>query len=512
VLVLDAFNGGGNQDARFNQTHVTDIRLAERFTAMAGRHTLKAGFELDGTDRRHRDRTNFGGTFIFGADVERNESGLPAPGAGGDERTISPLERYRRTLEGRPGYGPSYFSIVRGDPDVRFRQWWGGAFIQDEWAAARTLTVSYGVRYEHQTHVDRGDAGARAGFAWTVGERHVIRAGAGLFFQRLEPDLTLDLLRLDGRRQHEVLVVDPSFFPVVPDQVSDLTRGLPTTYRKADGLRAPRVVIASVTYERRLPSNTFLTLGYGSQTGDRLLRTRNVNAPDADGAAPHPELGPVLQYESTGHLRRDDISLGWRWLPTNAVNVYANYVYLLRARSDTDGRRTAPADSRHPTAELGLPAGMRPHQFHVESLFTFPGDVLVSPRVVFESDGAFNITTGYDNNGDGLFTDRPGLASGEPNAIQTPYGWLTADPGTGAAIVPRNFGRAGRRLRADLHVSKRFLVAADRVVFSLAVDVLNVTNRANLAGFNGVLTSPEFGQPKRAIDPRRFDLSASLSF
>ena len=49
-----------------------------------------------------------------------------------------------------------------------------------------------------------------------------------------------------------------------------------------------------------------------------------------------------------------------------------------------------------------------------------------------------------------------------------------------------------------------------RITFNLFVN--NLTNRVNLAGYSGVLTSPLFGQPTTAINPRRINIGLGLGF
>ena len=58
------------------------------------------------------------------------------------------------------------------------------------------------------------------------------------------------------------------------------------------------------------------------------------------------------------------------------------------------------------------------------------------------------------------------------------------------------------------------LHASKSVVRGLVVSASanNVLNRTNLSGFNGVVTSPVFGEAKRALDPRRVQLDLRFTF
>ena len=498
VLVLDAFYGGGNQTYLFNDAGTTALQLIQRLTTSVGRHTLKLGADLDGAEFSRTDMANFGGTFLFGADFERSPSGEPMLNEAGDRIAISPLENYRRTVLGVPGYAPSQFFVTRGNPDLFLRQWWGGWFAQDDWTLHPRLTVSYGIRQEFQSDVDGVAFAPRAGVAWAVDEarRNLVRAGAGVFYTRVEPDLTFDVQRSDQLQQ--LLIVRPGFFPDVPATPSG-QNVLPTAFVRAPELVMPQTLRVALAYERQLPRGGLLTLGYDRQEGRNLLRTRNINAPDSNGVRPDPTRGPVLQYESTARRERHEVSVGFRLQPNPRLSGFVNYSYV-DGRSDTDGRSTVPADSHHLESEYGYIAADRPHQVSAGGWMTFPGGLTVAPFVTFASGRAFNITTGFDNNLDGLFTDRPGVGTaGSSTAIDTPYGLFDLAPHAPDQIILRNAGREPRQIRVDVNVTQQF----ESVGIYFGVDVENVFNRANFTGINGVLTSPSFGQPALALNPRR---------
>jgi len=513
VMVLDAFTGGGNQEALLSVTQPRETLATDTITIAVPRHTLKFGADVRWADRQYIDKTNAGGSFVFGADVERDAAGIPLEDSGGERLVISPLERYRRTVLGVAGYTPSQFFMTRGEPEVRFRETAVGVYAQDDWIPNQRLTLSYGVRSEWQTAASQPSLGLRAGVALALDDarKNVLRVGAGTFYRRIEPELTLDVTRLDGVHQEQVLIQHPSFFPTVPPSVGSVPALTPSIYVKDSELRSPQVMMSAASYERQLTTRMFMTMKYGFQRGTDLLRTRNVNAPDLDGVRPEPDFGQVLQYESTGRLQRHELSAGWRWNTWRDSTLFANYSHV-HARSDTDGRTTIPADGSRLDQEFGSAAADRRHWTTVGANLMLPGALFVSPYLTAGSGRVFNLTTGFDNNGDGVFTDRPAVvAAGTLGAIQTPYGWLLADRPYDAVMVARNAGREPWTARLDVRVLRSFRFSTTGGV-TVAANIENVLNRANYEGFNGVVTSSSFDQPKRAGTPRRISLAASVSF
>lgn len=515
VLVLDAFHAGGNQDSlQFYETSDT-VEIRNTLTYAFRKHMVKVGVQAEGTQRTNIDRSGFGGTFIFGTDVERDSAGVPLVNADGLTQNITPLERYRRTLLNLPGYGPSQLSIVSGDPRVAFKQGWLAWFAQDDWAIAPRLTVSLGLRHEWQSLLDDpdGSLAARFGAGWTIDAagRNVVRGGVGLFDTRLDGDLALDTTRFDGHHQHEVTVQRPGVFPEVPVDVAGSAISNTAIHLMAPDLRVPRTLLSTVSYERKLPGNLLAAVEYAHQRGSRLLLRRNHNARTGDGVLPFPGQGPIIQYESLGEAKRDELQVSLRFNVTKIMSASGGYTRAW-SRATTDGWRSAPAAFGDLSSEWGLPADDREHQYHLGGTFYLPWQIYVSPYVSGSSGRPFNVTTGRDNNGDTLFTDRPGLASeGQPGAIRTPLGIFNPNPRPGDVLVPRNLGRGPDELRLDFHVSKvTTLVGSAK--FTLACDVENVANRANYSGFTTVVTSPLFGQPNRALGPRRVLLSARISY
>lgn len=511
TLVLDAFHAGGRQDALFMDENRRSAQFRDTLTFGYKKLMMKAGVQAEFASTRLLDQSGFGGTFLFGSDVERDATGTPIRDAQGQLIAISPLERYRRTVLGTPGYVPSQFSIVTGDPRLSYSQWWLSWFTQNDWTVRQGMTLSFGARQEWQTYVgSRGDLAARVGLGWNIDSagRNVVRAGAGIFYGRIGPELALDTTRYDGTHQREVVINRPDTYPELPA----VDPAFPATIHvKAPDLAAPSTTVATVSYERALPGHLVGIVEYAHDRGEHLLLQRNINAPADDGTLPMPDSGPVLQYASLGESRSHQLLTSVRFNLEGKVTVMGGYRRTW-SRATTDGFRTAPADPNDLGAEWGMPAADREHRGHLGATFYLPWDVYLSPYATASSGRPFNITTGRDANGDTLFAERPAFASpGDPGAIATPVGLLTLEPGPGATLIPRNFGRGRPEVRLDVHVSKLTRLSK-RLRVTLACDVQNALNSGLFSAYYTVVTAPGFTEPNRALATRRVLFTARVSY
>jgi carboxypeptidase family protein len=517
ILVLDAFNAGGNQTSLFINNMSHSLQLADNLTRIFDNHMLKLGLRADAIYIKSTDRANFNGTFIFGTDVNRDALGAPAFSTGGETTLITPLENFRRAKLGLSGYGPSQLIIVGADPTVHLTQWQLGWFIQDDWRIAPRLTLSYGLRHDFQTHLaDKMNLAPRASVAWVPdkAEKSTVRAGAGLFYSTVFSDITLTT----ARPTEELRIQQPGFFPVIPITFDGATVALPTIYTKAPGMKAPYSIIATASYERQLPRNLFGSVSYTWQRGLHLLRTRNVTAP-GPLAAPNSSSGVNLQYESTGKASRHELMLGLRGNIGSRVTLFSNYA-LSRTRSDTDDPNAAPANSYDLASDFSYASFDRRHSFYFGGTLSLPQSMSISPFVSLMSGQPFNITTGRDNNGDTIFMDRPAFAvQGGPYALATRFGVFNPNPLPGDPIIGRNFARAPGQAIVNLNFSKTFLLdwisrrrAQQSYSLVFDINIENLFNRTNLIGFNGVLTSPLFGRANRALNGRRVEFALSFSF
>jgi hypothetical protein len=175
-----------------------------------------------------------------------------------------------------------------------------------------------------------------------------------------------------------------------------------------------------------------------------------------------------------------------------------------------------PQSSSTNAGEFAHPTGLPSWQLFGNATFTFPKKIQLSGNLNSGGDRHYNITTGFDNNGDGDFNDRPQYAEpGTPGAVATPYGLLVASGGTG--VFPRNKGVMPWRVYLDCNLQRAFTItrnkkAEHQQVITVNLRSSNVLNHLNVTQVGGVLGSPLFGVPYAASNGRRVEAGLRYSF
>jgi hypothetical protein len=460
--VAGAFTGGGPQCC---PEHSTSERLAfaDNLTISAGRHLLKAGIDFAGAHTSELSERDFGGTFYYAS-----------------------LSFYRLRR-------PQLYTLSAGAPNLGFGLWRFAAYWQDEIRLKPGFTLSPGLRYETQTHLnDRNNWAPRLGFAWAPfkSQNTVVRGGAGVFYQQLEEGQLSQALRYDGIRQRQIIILRPRQADPLGGEPLD---SFPASVnRLAADLRTPYQLHAALSVERQLPHNLILSATYNYVRGVHLFRTRDINAP-LPGAfeRPNPALGRVAQLESSSTATYHGLSVTFSQSFGERMTLFGNYT-LARAVDDADAPGAMPMDSYNLAAERGPAAGDERHQFFFGAAFALPYGLELSPLVYFNTGRPYNITTGFDDNGDLTTNDRP-------------------------AGVGRNTGRGPNFASVDLRTSKTFSfrrAGSDQQLFwiEVAAEASNLFNRVNLAEFSGIQTSPFFGRANAAHNPRQITLQVTFYF
>jgi hypothetical protein len=532
LMVAGAFNGGSSQ---IGQTaHVTDFtELQSSTTVVHKAHTILFGARVHYNAIKDVSPSNFGGTFSFFGVTNAPVLGMDNQPIGNETADISSLEQYRRTLLfenlGYPaalirslGGGASQFSIAAGNPLVNFSQTDVGLYINDEWRARPNLTVTFALRYENQTNIqDWHDFGPRLALAWSPKSKSggapktVIRAGSGLFYFRVQPSLTQQVLRFNGTTQQQYVVLNPDFYPAIP-AVSSLAAGESlTTYRMDPRIQSLPEILSSVTVERQLPRKTNVSVMYLDQRTNHMPQSVNINAPlpgtyqTGQPVYTYGETaGNIFEWESGGIQKVKWLEIHVNSKVNQRISLSAQYEWV-DAHNNGAWDNTTPSNPYNFNQDWGRASWTPRNSVNLIGTLTAPGGIEFSPVVIANGGHPYDLTIGADLNGDTIANDRPAFATDltRPSVVVTPFGAFDTDPLPGQTIVPRNYLTGLPMWIINMRISKTFGFGSKepassgskgpvqhRYGLNFNVQVNNVLNHLNPGGFVGNLSSPLFGQ------------------
>ena len=483
LIVQGAFNGGGSSSGT-SVSHQDHYELQDFVSILHGKHFLKFGGRLRGTQYSSLENAGFNGSYNF-----------------------SSLNAYQLTqaclAQGlppncMPGAGPSQFTLVSGLPlsDVSLVD--VGLYAQDEWKIKPNLTFSYGLRYETQTGIPyEGNWAPRLSVAYGLGHskqpKTVLRGGYGIFYDRFSYNYLLQAERFDGITQQQYVVPNPTFYPLIPTpaQLQQLATNSPTTYTVANNLHVPYTSEAAFSVERQVTKNATVSVTYLNSRGVHQLILRNANAPlpgtyifgdPTSGVRPLDNNDNVYQYNSGGVFKENQLITNVRFALGSKVSLFGFYA-LTFADSDLGsggavtfvsgggggggfgaafgggggGSAEFVSNSYDPSQDYGRAAFDVRNRVFFGGSVSLPYALRLSPFILANSGSPFNIIVGQDLNGDSIFNDRPALASTAGpggRVVVTPYGTFNTVPIAGQPLTPIYYGGGPPLFTLNLRLSK----------------------------------------------------------
>jgi len=319
--------------------------LNDVFTLVRGKHTIKAGFEWKKAGTSIHEGNNRGGTFSFDPSTTGNSACANCPG---DDMAAFYLGAVG-------GATTNYYNVTAEYP----RQYGYAVHAGDSWRFSPKLTLDYSVRWDYITPFSEkfdnlsffdpvgANPGAgglpgrlayagnkwgtasygapypempfkkgiapRVGFAYTLNEKTVVRAGYGLYYgQAFYPGWDGGMSQ-DGFNKTVSLSQTPA--GTFQDPALYLANGISAAqtgstastisssfdngstggikYRPLDGNKRPYSQQWNLTVERQMPDNFFVTLSYVGTKGTHLpsalspLNILNPNDPNIQALGTH---------------------------------------------------------------------------------------------------------------------------------------------------------------------------------------------------------------------------------
>lgn len=483
IVVQDAFTTGGAGITSNNST--ARIEVADNFDFTVGRHQMRVGALVETSFYSNFEQRNAAGTWTY------------------------------RTLDEYAAGRPAQYSQRIGTLDTDFTQVQAGFYWSDELRLHKDISLGVGVRNELQSRIDDVlNVMPRVGVTWAPfgSQTSAIRGGYGLFYDWYEASLYDQTQRVDGTtvRDLRISCVEANAYcldAAGPDALALLTAS--GRIQASANLQLPRVHQTSISYDRQLTPAVTLQTSYQALRGSHLMRSRNINAP-VDGVRPNPAFGDITQFESTGGSASDRFTVATRirLQMANAQPAMFNISYTYgHERNHADSATSLPSDSVTPDMDWGPSRQDIRHRLQVQANAPLFFGVRSNANLTVSSGVPYNMTTGRDDNDDGVFSDRPQGVGRNSLRGDTTWGLNlnlsrrftlsgTTQDGRGA----QGFGGPGGRGNFGGRTVELFAQAR------------NVLNHVTHTAYTGNLSSPFFGTATSVGAPRDVNVGVRFNF
>jgi TonB dependent receptor len=247
----------------------------------------------------------------------------------------------------------------------------------------------------------------------------------------------------------------------------------------------------SLGVERQLSQKSTLSATYVGSRGIDLFRSVDANAPPPPtyAARPDPDIGQERSIHSQGYQKSNALEVTFRGRASKYFDGQVQYT-LNKTYNNTSGVTYFPGNSYDPRADWARADTDRRHKFDLLGSAQPTKFFTLGLALSLYSGRPVNVTTGADNNHDGITNDRP-------------------------AGLPRNTLHGPGLINLDLNVAHDFVLFKSRKEapkLSVSLSSFNVLNHTNDLTYIGVITSPFFGRGVQAQPPRRIQLGLQYKF
>jgi hypothetical protein len=454
-----------------------------------------------------------------------------------------------RTLDDFAAGRPAIWRQAFGSPATQFSVASFGIFLQNQWHATPELTLNLGGRYdvEHLPSpfpTDKNNFSPRLGLAWSPSKEWVVRAGLGLYYDRLPLAFLNRAIQKTGVQAFEQVTTDANAATVFAANGGG--RALvpvggvsPSVFRADPQFVGPYSVQANVGVEHLLTEDATIRADYLFTRGVHLPRTRNINLlpavtlttanatalgffnptpqqfgrPVFGSARVDPRFDAVYQLEDSANSTYNGLTLALNKRMSSEFELLASYT-LSKTRDDASDFDELPQNPFGLRVERALSRQDVRHRFVLSALFDLPfgdeeekatgrervtlignivGHIEIAPIITLSAGRPVNPLTGTDEEHSRAFP----LAS-------RPLGF------------GRNTLRTSPFVNFDLRTLKYFPMG-ERRRLDLVVEAFNLFNHPNVLSLNpffgsGATPLATFGNPTSFSASRQVRFSIDFEF
>jgi hypothetical protein len=474
---------------------------------------------------------------------------------------------------------PLIYQFVFGQPEATLDDTRLGIFAQDSWQISKKFLLDYGFRYDVNSYVlpdeftvdssvpnggaqrDTDNIAPRVGFTYTPSKdgKLLMRGGAGIFYDKLVLGFPAVSAITSGT---EIGLFFPQGMAWERDESYIEENGIDAVMPELLDLKevlSSLIMRFSTGTELETPYSVQFNIGMDKAIGERsafsanLTRSQGYNQPmmidlnpvdglvypglDCTEANLDPDIEPYeglpchLNDTTTGSIAAlvtegqswyTGLELNYRW---RRMTSWFSASYTLSKAENTGfdplkGGISLPPDSENLEGERGRADGDRRHRMVITGDTGLPWlGLRLSGSWQLSSGLAFNVTTGIDDNVDGILTDRPEGVRRNSGA-DTPLAPINAlrmehnqNLPEDQQLEPVTSLSEPHFSQIDLRLYRPFPFADGRGVGNFYFQVFNVLDRENAGLIEGRVISKNFGRPiTLAGPPRTIELGLKLAY
>ena len=519
------------------------FQILDNFTWLEGRHTFKFGGEF-----RRAAIPNFNdnlerGIFQFTAGVGLS----PDP-------IVDALADFYTGGTQDTSFCCSFVSVDTGNTQRTTYNNGFSFFVQDDYRAARNLTLNLGLRWEYFGPLseknnllsnlgqdgnlamvgtdglnglynrDLHDFAPRLGFAWNALKGTVVRAGYGIYFDYVPQDILIANFTTSagvvtnpiGPKAVLPMNFDPTAFngtnptPNAPI-MSVNTTGPYSIFVTPRSFHSPYTQNWNLNVQQKLAENASFEARYVGSKGTKLVRLTDLNEPNASGIRTiNPNYGAIDELTPSSSSIYHALQAIANIRNNHRISGFASYVWSKSIDDSSDGidfvpGAAFPQDPGNLRAERGPSIFDTRHRFTAaincelpswSALRKFGSGWRLNTIITLQSGRPIPIATSTDTTGRFYFNQRPNVVPGVNPIL--PH-WT---PSTGylnpLAFVQPAFGTFG-----DLGRNSIYGPGYGNVDFSVTKNT-RLTERLSLqarAEFFNIFNHPNFALPAHTIIP-----------
>ena len=418
-----------------------------------------------------------------------------------------------------------------------------GAWLQDDWAASRKLTLNLGVRYDMSTgmfaedvvvqpwlnghrHADKNNVAPRFGFTYAVDSRTVVRGGFGQYFgdngfsqahwTNLWAGQVHPVLLNDGRAdfasnpfngprptldQARVLQAQGKYFSSITTSFASPTSQMPYSYQSSIGVQRQlgNVMAFDVDYiytaARHQTVQQDINLAYNPATGINYAFTDRTRKPYASYG-----WDQVSMSLTEGQDNYQTVQMSFtkrmanRWQASATYSISADRLYQREPIApgcqyvftiNPAGNFVCDVPiTLHPAlAAQWYDAGVQRNRFTFNGIWELPYAFQLSGLYIFGDNGWATPTTGQDV-----------LATGGTTGPTSRVRPTNSPFYSQGALIPWSSFDLSSLSRVDMRLQRKFTINK-RYTFDGIVEMFNVFNRTNYGAWVTNEGNARYGQP-----------------